>query len=74
VVRGVGSDGAEARRRSFWLTTFSRDIRSYKINAGVNAVCGVRSGLNAIDSICLLRACDGLRPNYKYRGAAACAV
>jgi hypothetical protein len=44
VVRGVGSDGAEARRRSFWLTTFSRDIRSYKINAGVNAVCGVRSG------------------------------
>ena len=46
MVRGVGSDGAEARRRSFWLTTFSRDIRSYKINAGVNAVCGVRSGLN----------------------------
>ena len=46
MVRGVGSDGAEARRRSFWLTTFSRDIRSYNINAGVNAVCGVRSGLN----------------------------
>ena len=41
MVRGVGSDGAEARRRSFWLTTFSRDIRSYKINAGVNAVCGL---------------------------------